>query len=151
MKKIETVIHIHRPPQYVWEVLMDFKNYPNWNPFITGISGKAKKGEQLSVTITLPGKKGMSFSPVILKIKPQEEFRWKGKFIVKGFFDGEHYFLLQQLPNGSTSLRHGEIFTGLLPSILSPLLKNTQTGFELMNVALKEHCENEDQISKLIK
>lgn len=141
MKKIETVIHIHRPPHYVWEVLMDFDNYPTWNPFITDISGTPEKGKHLAVTITLPGKTGMNFSPVIRKLEPHKEFRWMGKFIVKGLFDGEHYFLLQQLPNGSTSLRHGEIFTGLLPVFLPSMLKKTLSGFELMNVALKEHCE----------
>jgi hypothetical protein len=141
MKKLETVIHIHAPLHHVWNVLMDFDRYPEWNPFVKMISGKAVEGEQISVSIKLPGKKAMMFKPVVLKSVNESEFRWKGKFIVKGIFDGEHYFLLSELPNGSTALQHGEIFTGILIPFMGGVLKSTKSGFENMNVALKERCE----------
>jgi len=39
MKKIETEIIINTTPERVWEILIDFENYPNWNPFIRAIVG----------------------------------------------------------------------------------------------------------------
>jgi hypothetical protein len=146
MRKIETVIHIHKSPGYVWSVLINFKDYPEWNPLVTRISGDVKEGANLSVTVTLPGKDGINFTPKVLKAEPLKEFRWKGKLIFKGLFDGEHYFLLEPLPNGSTALRHGEIFTGILPPFMKGTLQKTKSGFELMNVALKEYCENENSV-----
>jgi hypothetical protein len=143
MKKIETVIHIHRPLEQVWDVLMDFAAYPEWNPFITSISGDPFPGNRIKVTAKLPGKKGMEFKPVVLKSEPMSELRWKGKLIFKGLFDGEHYFILNRLPNGSTALHHGERFSGILPPVLKGMLKKTEMGFQKMNVALKERCEAE--------
>lgn len=143
MQKIETVIHIHRPLQQVWDVLMDFASYPDWNPFVTSISGDPSPGSKLSITIQPPGKREMQFKPVILKSEPESEFRWKGKLLIKGLFDGEHYFILKPLPNGSTAVHHGEIFSGLLPPVMKSILKKTEMGFQKMNVALKERCEGE--------
>jgi hypothetical protein len=143
MRKIETVIHIHRPLKQVWEALTDFSSYPEWNPFITSISGEPYPGNRITVSASLPGKREMQFRPVILKSEPLSELRWKGKLFFKGLFDGEHYFILKQLPNGSTALYHGEIFSGLLPPVMKSVLRKTEAGFKKMNVALKERCEGE--------
>jgi len=145
MRTLETIIHIHAPLHHVWDTLMEFEKYPEWNPFVKEITGTADKGHQLSVTIQQPGKKAMVFKPLVLKSEKQSEFRWKGKFLIKGVFDGEHYFILEQLPNGSTALHHGEIFTGLLVPLMGSVLKKTKQGFENMNMALKERCEKLEQ------
>lgn len=141
MKKIETVIHIHKPAQQVWNVLMDFEAYPEWNPFITSISGDVSPGNELSITARLPGKNEMVFKPKVLKAKPNLELRWKGKLLIKGIFDGEHYFSLTELPNGSTALQHGEIFSGILPHLMPGILDKTLEAFQNMNIALKKRCE----------
>lgn len=147
MKKIETVIHIHTPLQNVWNVLMDFQSYPEWNPFVKSIEGDVSPGHMLSVTLQLPGEKEMNFTPRVLRAEPNQEFRWKGKLFIKGLFDGEHYFILNPLPNGSTALKHGETFSGILPRLMPGILEKTKTGFQNMNVALKERCEADASLS----
>lgn len=141
MKKIETVIHIHKPLQQVWNVLMDFQSYPEWNPFVKSIKGDVSPGHKLTVTAKLPGKKEMVFSPEVVTAEPHRELRWKGKLLVKGLFDGEHYFILDPLPNGSTALHHGEIFKGILPHLMPGVIEKTKRGFQDMNIAMKERCE----------
>ena len=42
MKEIKTEIIINSKPEKVWSILTDFKNQPNWNPFISNISGEKK-------------------------------------------------------------------------------------------------------------
>ncbi len=84
----------------------------------------------------------MTFKPVIIKFDKSKEFRWLGKFLFKGLFDGEHYFILTE-QDGITTFTQGEIFTGLLVGLLSNTLKNTELGFELMNEALKRECEKQ--------
>lgn len=123
---------------------MDFQSYPEWNPFVKSIEGPLIEGENLSVTVQPPGKKSMSFTPVILKAEHKNELRWKGKFLFKGLCDGEHYFILNELPNGSTALHHGEIFSGVLTPFINGSLQRVKTGFEHMNIALKERCEGID-------
>lgn len=138
MKQLETKILINAAPSLVWKVLMDFDNYPKWNPFVVSIKGKAEVGTYLENKIQMSEKKSMDFKPEVLVVSTNEEFRWKGKMFVKGLFDGEHYFLLQENENGSTELVHGELFTGLLGDVIFKMIKKeTLEGFEKMNKALK--------------
>ncbi len=142
MKEIKTIIHIHAPAHIVWDVLMNFQDYPHWNPFIREIEGSAVTGEKISVTILPPDlEKTMTFSPNVLRLENQKEFRWRGKLFIKGLFDGEHYFLISNLPNGSTALVHGETFSGLIVPFLGRILQKTELGFQQMNIALKDLCE----------
>lgn len=36
---ISTEIEIAAPPATIWAVLTDYERYPEWNPFLTKISG----------------------------------------------------------------------------------------------------------------
>ena len=68
----------------------------------------------------LEGMKPQVFTPKVLKLKKNREFRWLGHLFIKGLFDGEHYFVLEESDNGGTKVIHGEIFSGIL---VRPLLK----------------------------
>jgi uncharacterized protein YndB with AHSA1/START domain len=65
-KTIETNILIHASVEKVWAVLVDFDQYPNWNPFINSISGELKVGQTIKVKIAAPDSKPMIFQPKIL-------------------------------------------------------------------------------------
>lgn len=83
----------------------------------------------------------MTFKPDILRFEVNKELRWKGKLVVRGIFDGEHYFLLHDFGNGRTRFTQGEKFSGLLIPLLAKVLTKTKSHFESMNVALKAECE----------
>lgn len=142
MKTITTQIEIAASPEVVWAILTDFESYPEWNPFIISMKGEARAGTFLDNRIKSNEKKEMRFQPEVLVAEANKEFRWKGKLFVKGLFDGEHYFVLEALANGSTLLIHGETFSGLLAGALLSMIKaDTQAGFEAMNKALKQRAE----------
>lgn len=141
MKNIHTEIEINSSPGVVWNILTDFEKYPEWNPFIKSISGKKEVGETLSVLIQAPGSKGMTFKPIILNYNINKELRWKGKFLINGLFDGEHYFILENIGDVKTKFIHGENFSGILVGLFEKMLSKTKDGFLLMNNALKEECE----------
>jgi hypothetical protein len=141
MKNIQTEILINTDITKAWDVLMNFDNYPEWNPFITSISGEPKLGSRLTVSIKPPGGKGMTFKPNILTLEANKEFRWKGKLGINGIFDGEHYFILESVDNDITKFIHGEKFSGLLVPFVRKMLDKTQKGFQLMNESIKNECE----------
>ncbi|MEO0725784.1 MAG: SRPBCC domain-containing protein [Bacteroidota bacterium] len=142
MKSISTEITINAPVEQVWAVLTNFSEYPQWNPFIQSISGEAKEGSQLEANIQPPGQSAMTFRPTVLRAEENQEFRWLGKLLIKGIFDGEHYFLLTAIDERTTQFEHGEHFRGLLSSlILTQIAANTVAGFEAMNEALKTRAE----------
>lgn len=151
MKTLETEISIEATTEKVWLVLTDFENHPKWNPFIHSISGGKKEGEKLKVFLKPPEGKGMTFHPMVKKFEPGKEFRWKGKLGLPGIFDGEHYFILEEIGAKRTRFIHGENFSGLLVPFMGSVLENTRNGFILMNKALKKECENRAKPSKAKK
>lgn len=143
MRNLETEITINASPEVVWAILLDHSAYPEWNPFIKEISGPAQPGENLLVNIQPPGSKGMEFKPLVLVNEKEKEFRWIGKLLVKGIFDGEHYFLLESVGPNETHFTQGENFTGILSGLMMKMIgKNTLLGFESMNDALKMKAES---------
>lgn len=86
----------------------------------------------------------MVLSPTVLAATPEREFRWKGRLLIHGLFDGQHGFRLSATTGTTTHLVHEEIFTGLLvPLAMRGRLKTgTVAGFHAMNAALKARAES---------
>ena len=142
MKHLETEAIINAPIQQVWEELMNFSAYPEWNPFVISIKGQKVEGKKLQIVLKTKKGKNMNFEPVVIKCKTNDEFRWRGKLGIRGIFDGEHYFALEQIESNQTRFIHGEFFSGILVGLMVGLLKDTQESFEEMNRALKLRCES---------
>lgn len=135
--QIKTQININAPVSQVWQTLTDFISYPHWNPFIKEIKGDVAVGN--TITAVLPG---MTFTPTVLKLDADKEFRWKGVLWFKNLFTGEHYFQLQDTGDGTTTFIHGEHFTGILVKLLpAKFEQQTIDGFKTMNEALKVRVE----------
>lgn len=84
----------------------------------------------------------MEFEPEILITDADEELRWVGRLGMKGVFDGEQYFVLEEIARGTTVLHHGERFSGFLTYLLFPLIgESTENGFHAMNFTLKARVE----------
>jgi len=83
-----------------------------------------------------------TFKPKVLVAKETQEFRWLGSLGIKGIFDGEHYFILEEISPNQTRFIHGENFGGILSGwIMNMIVEDTLNGFQAMNKALKQRCE----------
>lgn len=143
MKTINTTILIDAPISTVWEILMDQQAYPQWNPFIKQLQGDLTPGKTIEATIQPPGQKAMRFTPTVKVNEPEQEFRWLGHLFFPGIFDGEHYFLLEEIGGGQTKFTHGEQFRGLFAGLLLMMIgDSTKAGFIAMNEALKARAES---------
>lgn len=141
MTEISTAIAIEQTPAVIWNVLMDFANYSEWNPFIVEISGRPSPGDKLKVVLaTAPGKT-MVFRPRVEIARESDEFVWQGHFVIPGLFDGRHRFKLVAMNQRTTKFEHTESFRGILLPLLRPLLQQTKKNFETMNQALKKRAE----------
>ena len=140
---ISTTIEIDAPASAVWTELADGTDYPDWNPFVKHLTGELTAGSRLNVTIQSEGNAPMDFTPEVLVADAGKELRWVGRLGIKGIFDGEHYFILEETDRGTTVLRHGENFRGILGyPVLALIGKDTHNGFLAMNDALKARVEN---------
>jgi len=142
MHRVDTQIEINASAERVWSLLIDFPGYVRWNPFVRSIEGAPTVGGSLKVLIQPPGFSAMRLNPAVLTIEPMHEFRWRGKLVLPGLFDAEHFFILE--PNLETGLvfRHGEVFSGVLVPLFRRFIDGaTKQGFIEMNEALKREAE----------
>lgn len=142
MKTILTEIEINAAAEKVWRILTDFEKFPAWNPFVTSIAGKPAVGETLKITVKVPEKQTLQFTPKVLRAAPNEELRWVGAMPL-GAFRGEHFFKIEALGDDKIRFTHGEIFNGWTVWLIGFLMgKQLEKGYRLMNEALKEQAEN---------
>jgi hypothetical protein len=144
MVHLKTTIEIRASAGRVWSILTDFAAYPAWNPFIHSITGEQNPGSRLNVTLKPEGGSAMTFKPLLLCCAPRKEFRWKGQVLFPGVFDGEHYFLINEVNAGAVQFTQGEVFTGILVPLVfrGSLREGTERGFHAMNQALKRRAES---------
>lgn len=140
MKEIYTEIEIDAPASVVWDIITDFDNYPQWNPFIKKISGDQIVGSQIEVFIEPPNSNRVRFKPKILSYIPEEELRWLGNLWIPKLFDGEHSLIIKKIDENKVLFIQKEKFNGLFVPLLSGMLKDTESGFKMMNQALKKEA-----------
>lgn len=143
MRTITTTIDIDADAEVAWAVLTDFPSHADWNPFMAGITGEPTPGSRLTVRLTPPGGRAMTFRPTVTAAEPARLLEWLGHLAVPGLFDGRHRFELAPLRSGQTRLTHSETFRGLL---VRPLWRSmagpTTEGFEQFNQAFAARCRD---------
>ncbi|MFL6357795.1 MAG: SRPBCC family protein [Nitrososphaeraceae archaeon] len=142
MKEIHTQIDIKASAERAWQVLIDFNNYSQWNPFIRQINGAPKVGTKLEIHLHTASGKRRIYKPTVTKFEPYHELRWFGKSFVPGMFNGEHIFNIETLGVNHILFLHREVFTGLGVALAGDRLdRDLYQSFEKMNNAFKEKLE----------
>jgi hypothetical protein len=134
-------IVIAAPSETIWDVLVDFGSYAEWNPVEIEARGEAVVGGVLEHTAQLPGRKPMTFKAKIIEATPARALAWKGKIVIPGLFDVTHHFAIESLDDGRSRPRQFEHFSGVLVPFMRGILRDTQTAFGLANQAIKERAE----------
>ena len=132
---------IAAPPSLVWDVLTDFASYPAWSSFIREITGSAREGAQLRITMVPAGRRAIRGTPRVSAAEPGRRFGWRGHLWHPLVFSTTHEFVLVARPEGTTTVLHGERFTGLLPRLLREPPKGGHEGFTAFNTALRARVE----------
>ncbi|MDF2595055.1 MAG: hypothetical protein K0R69_1396 [Clostridia bacterium] len=137
---LDTWIDIEAQPQKVWEMLVDFKSWELWNPFIPVVEGNLQIGEHMRIKVIPPGLRPMIFKPEVYVVKLYEEILWGGSFL-KVVYRGDHAFLLEPLTGGKTRFRQIEKFRGPIVLLMGGMIKKTEIGYHQMNLAFKRRVE----------
>ena len=75
MRVLEKTIEIDATPDEVWDVLTDFADYEEWNPFVTSITGPAVAGARLAVVLSPPGGRAITMKPTVRARGGEPAFR----------------------------------------------------------------------------
>jgi hypothetical protein len=142
LHEIRTEIAIGAPPSRVWEVLTDFSQYPDWNPFILELKGDVQLGATVRYRFEFPRGVRLWTAARILTFASRRELRWEAHFLTPAIFSGEHYFVMEAMSGNGTMFYHGEIFRGLLLPVVRPVLrKDGPQIYQALNIALKQRVD----------
>ena len=140
--ELRTEVEIAAPLSHVYRVLTDFGSYPEWNPFLTAVSGTLAVGQKLSVELSLPEGKTYLLEPQVTRVTENSELRWSGRFVSSALLEAEHFFLLTERAEGRTRVVHGQNFSGFLLRFAGNSLTLAARGSVYMDQALKKRAES---------
>ena len=145
MKEVRTEIEIESSPLTAWKVLTDFSSYDKWNP-VMRITGLARLGERLEITLRTLRGKTRTYRPIITKVEENKELRWRGSSSIPGLLNGERIFTFHRVTSNTIRLKHLELFSGL-GAILggSRLTEDVRLNLTEMNSAFKKKVEQESK------
>lgn len=142
-RTLYTNIVIHNCVENVWKTLMQHDCYVDWSPTIKPLEPFPLVGKHLKVVLKQPNGFTITMNPVIIRKDVNKELRWRGKLLVPGLFDGEHYFILNKVDDNTTEFIQGEKFSGILVPFMKKMIDvDTLKGFEMFNQALKKIVES---------
>jgi hypothetical protein len=141
MQVIEREVTIAASPAQVWDVLTDFRAYPEWNPFLERVEGVATQGTRVTIRFHPPGARPTTLRPLLLLVEPPRELRWRGRVLLPGLLDAVHSLRIE--PAGPERVRfvQHEEFSGILLPLFRGTVRKGADGFDAMNQALKQRVE----------
>ena len=127
----------------IWAVLVDFEQYPQWNPSLPSISGELKEGSTVAMTLGLPGKSPMKVTALLEQIQPKRILTWRGKVGAAWLFSGYRVFEIQALTPNKSKVTHVEDVGGLLAPVFKLLMGDAvQQSHDDFNEALRKRAES---------
>jgi hypothetical protein len=132
MAVYRTTFPVAASPARVWEVIVDFERWHEWNPSVPSIRGDATAGSKLRLTLAMPGRPSAKVSAVLTDLEPERRFRWHGNVAGDWFFAGTRELLLEAGDGGSTLVTHVEGVTGAFFPVFRAL----------MGSAIQQHHDN---------
>ncbi len=145
MAEISSDIVIAASAIKVWQAVVDFSRYPEWNPLIPKIKGRARIDSELEMHFRLDNGKTKILKRTVKTVAKYRELLLEGSYLFPGLCDGEYALILQETATDETRVIQRERFTGLfsfLAGMLSPVSKR---GLRRMNEALREFIEGEEE------
>ncbi|MBI3200234.1 MAG: SRPBCC domain-containing protein [Myxococcales bacterium] len=139
--QLRAEIEIAAPPDRVWQVLVGFAEYPEWNPYVTTVEGQLTEGAELTLTLTSTDGSERRQRATVVKVDAPRCLRYRTRFLMRRLFEGEHYFELGAIDGGRTRFVQGEDLSGALVQHMGPRLTAMARGFVGMNEALKKRVE----------
>jgi len=149
--EIRKEIILQVPVKKVWEAIVSFENYKNWNSQLSYLGGRVSKNEILHLKLSVQGAQSYEFKPKVSHFIPFEKFAWLARTAnIPRLFDGEHFFELTSMGENQTRVVNREKYSGVLSLFMKqlPMMKLAPEGFEKMNEQLKNWLEKNEGAPK---
>ncbi|NCG17555.1 MAG: hypothetical protein GWP91_00880 [Rhodobacterales bacterium] len=139
-QKVMYELDIDAPPTIVWEVLTEFENYKDWNPWLVEAYGVAKEGATCKAVVWLNGEKRKANHKVLV-VEDQSRFVWRDLGWFTPLARGQRARTLTPL-SGGTHFRSELMVTGVLAGTVEAKYRDTMNeGLKSETIAIKQISE----------
>ena len=144
MREISSEIEIYADQSEIWEILVNFDNWDEWNPSVKEAKGTGTLGSKVNLTMAGPeGKKGQTYTVTITTFEAPRSLRWRA-VMMAGFLMTNDRSLELISTGSSTRVINTEHFSGMLVNLFWGKLQSFVPGsLKKMNEALKVKAEHE--------
>lgn len=137
-------VEIDAPPERVWETLLAFDRYPDWNPLIRRIDGRPAVGRTIHAIIDQPMFPPIPLRATVTRFDPERELAWETRLPSAGLLTVTHRFRLRPIASGErTEFTQIEELDGSFGrAVPDRLIGFLADGFTEMNDALLQRVES---------
>ena len=141
-------VEIEAPIERVWEVLVDFGRYGEWNPFTTRVDTDSRVGSPVDLHVTL-GPLRVKQRERIEVVDPPHRLAWSTKTGHRLLLSARREQRLEALGEGRCRYVTNDAFKGpLTPLVVLLFGRLIRGGFNDMAVALKRRAEGGARVSR---
>ena len=137
------VVEIEAPQAFVWDVLVDYARYPEWNPYTVRVDTRLEVGADVVLHLPDPAKPGATFTTneVMRAIDPPHHLQYDTADNLPGIFAVRDQWVTD-LGGGRSSYRTTDVFSGEHAQAAFDLQGQwVKDGFDAVARALKARAE----------
>ncbi|WP_049900322.1 SRPBCC domain-containing protein [Natrinema altunense] len=141
MNQVEVFIEIDAPPAVVWEALLAFDTYPEWDPISRTIEGVAVDPSMQRTGDASADLGRFLDGPMAVTVEPTRRLAWLDRLVVPFAFDRYHEFHLEPIADGRrTRLLQRETVRGAFVPLVFDAAR-VERAFVAMNEAIATRAE----------
>ena len=136
-------VEIDAPQAFVWDVLVDYAGYPEWNPYTVRVDTRLEVGAEVVLHLPHPDKPGQTMTTTehMRIIDVPHHLQYDTGDSLPGIFAVRDQWV-EDLGNGRSSYRTTDVFTGEHAQVAFDLQGAwVQAGFDSVAQALKVRAE----------
>ena len=140
---VSTVVEIGAPQGFVWDVLVDFARYPDWNPYTVRVDTTLQIGAPVELYLPDPVKPGGTFRTTewLRILDPPQHLQYDTGEQIPGMHAVRDQWV-SDLGGGRSSYRTTDVFTGQIAEVVFASQADWVTaGFNAMAHALAGRAE----------
>jgi hypothetical protein len=137
------VVEIEAPQQFVWDVLVDYARYPEWNPYTVRVDTRLEVGADVVLHLPHPDRPGetMTTTEVMRVIDPPAHLQYDTADNLPGIFAVRDQWI-DDLGGRRCSYRTTDVFSGEHAQVAFDLQGAwVKAGFDAVALSLKARAE----------
>lgn len=135
-------VSINAPREYVWDILCDLHQYPDWNPFSYKVESTLNVGDPIDLYVKMEKRGLRQQRETVCIVNKPVQLSWNMKLGAASILQAQRDQWLTATGEQQCTYQTSDTFSGLLtPVVLALFESDIKTGFNAVAYALKQRTE----------